>query len=40
MTSATPRGPEGLLDGKTFVFNQFVPITFPDSIPLGESVLV
>lgn len=29
MTTATPRGPEGLLDGKTFTFNQFVPITFP-----------
>jgi hypothetical protein len=40
MTTAIPRGPEGLLDGKTFVFNQFVPIAFPQSIPIGESVLI
>jgi len=40
MTTATPRGPERLLDGKTFVFNQFVPISFPAPAVLGESVLI
>lgn len=40
MTTATPRGPEGLLDGKTFVFNQYVPIVFPTPSVLGESVTV
>jgi len=40
MTTAIPRGPEGLLDGKTFVFNQFIPISFPPTSVLGESVIV
>lgn len=40
MAATIPRAPERLMDGKTFVFNQFVPITFPEGIPLGESVLI
>lgn len=40
MTTATPRRPEGLLDGKTFVFNQYVPIAFPSPGVLGETVSV
>lgn len=40
MTTAIPRGPEGLLDGKTFVFKQYVPIVFPSPGVLGESVTI
>jgi len=40
MTTAIPRGPEGLLDGKTFVFKQYVPVIFPSPGVLGESVTI
>jgi hypothetical protein len=40
MTTAIPRSPDSLLDGKTFTFNQYIPVAFPSSIPLGESILI
>jgi hypothetical protein len=40
MTTAIPRLPEKQMDGKTFTFNQFVPIAFPQPGILGEAVTI
>jgi len=40
MTTAIPRLPESQMDGKTFVFNQFIPIAFPTPAILGETVSI
>lgn len=40
MTTAVPRRPEVQMDGKTFVFNQFIPIQFPTPGILGELVTI
>jgi len=38
MTTATPSSPDRLLDSKTFVFNQFIPLSFPPTSVLGETI--
>jgi hypothetical protein len=40
MTTAIPRLPDSQMDGKTFVFNQFIPIQFPTPAILGETVSI
>jgi hypothetical protein len=40
MATAIPNGPERLLDGKTFTFNQYVGVLFPEGISIGESVTI
>jgi len=40
MTTAIPRLPESQMDGKTFVFNQFIPVAFPAPAILGEAVTI
>jgi hypothetical protein len=40
MTTAIPRRPEQQMYGKTFTFNQYVPIAFPQPGILGEAVTI
>jgi len=40
MTTAIPRRPDSQMDGKTFTFNQFIPIAFPSPGVLGEAVTI